>query len=76
MQSLEVITRPIDIPKLKIRVGNRTSTAPFEKNYLNQLLSAVDEFVGESSENYNITRNYFVVLYIFWNNQDEEFMKL
>lgn len=59
LQSLEVITRPIDIPKLKICVGNRISTAPFEKNHLNQLLSAVDQFVGESSKKLQYNKELF-----------------
>jgi len=45
LQSEEIISRPIDIPKLRIRVGSRTSTAPFDKGHLKEILAEIDDFV-------------------------------
>ena len=45
LQSQEILSRPIDVPKLKIRVGSRSSTAPFDKGHLKQILDQVDSFV-------------------------------
>lgn len=51
MQSKEILNRPIDIPKIRQRVGSRTSTEPFEKNHLKEILDAVDEFANSNKGN-------------------------
>ena len=50
LQSQEVLSRPIDITKLKIRVGSLSSTAPFDKGHLKQLLDQIDIFVETKTQ--------------------------
>jgi len=49
MQSKEILNRPIEIPKIRQRVGSRASTAPFEKGHLKLLLENIGEFANDET---------------------------
>ena len=54
MQTKEILNRPMDIPKIRERVGSRTSTAPFEKGHLKTLLLALEEFTNDKKSQISI----------------------